>query len=183
MTNDVESTGPQEIRAFLASEIKRTSATSAALHYRNLRVYFGWLVREGERSSANPLESVDKPKAEEKVRPFLSDADLGKLLKACDGADFESRRDAAIVRILIDCGVRVTGLANLRWDAEDDSRNDVFLAERRLRVRLKGGRETWVPIGKKAATALDRYVRARAKHSHADSPWLWLGTRGTGVSH
>src|SRR5215472_16989143 len=120
MTNDVESTGPQEIRAFLASEIRRTSAASAQVHYRNLRVYFGWLVRDGERRAPNPLEAVDKPKAEVRVRPFLSDADLAALLKACDGQDFESRRDSAIIRIFLDCGVRVTGLANLRWHDEDE---------------------------------------------------------------
>ena len=68
MTNDVESTGAPEIRAFLATEIQRTSAASAQVHYRNLRVYFGWLVREGERESPNPLESVDKPKADQQVK-------------------------------------------------------------------------------------------------------------------
>jgi integrase/recombinase XerD len=183
LTNDVESTGAPEIRAFLASEIERTSAASAQVHYRNLRVYFGWLVREGERTSRNPLEIVEKPKAEIKVRPFLSDDDLAKLLKVCAGDDFESRRDTAIIRIFLDCGVRVTGLANLRWHPEDESRNDVFITERRLRVRLKGGRETWVPVGAKTAKALDRYARSRAKQRHADSPWFWLGTRGTGVSH
>ena len=44
LTDDVESTGPAEVRAFLVSEIERTSATSAQVHYRNLRVYFGWLI-------------------------------------------------------------------------------------------------------------------------------------------
>ena len=36
----------------------------------------------------------------------------------------------------------------------------MFLTQRRLRIRLKGGDETWVPIGKKAAAALDKYIRA-----------------------
>jgi site-specific recombinase XerD len=183
LTDDVESTGPAEVRAFLVSEIERTSATSAQVHYRNLRVYFGWLIREGERAKANPVTREDKPNAPETVKPFLSEADLTALLKACKGDDFESRRDTALLRILIDTGVRVSGLANLRYHPEDEDRTDVFLGQRRLRVTLKGGRQTWVPIGAKTATALDRYIRARARNPHRDSPWLWIGTRGHNVSH
>src|SRR5262249_48514448 len=171
------------IRAFLASERERTSATSAQVHYRNLRVFFGWLTREGERSSANPVTREDKPHAPETLKPFLSESDLAALLKACRGDGFEERRDTAILRILIDTGIRVSGLANLRYDPQDDSLSDVFLSERRLRVTLKGGRQTWVPIGAKAATAIDRYLRARARSAQRDSPWLWVGTRGHNVSH
>lgn|SRR5215467_3086301 len=154
MTNDVESTGAPEIRAFLATEIQRTSAASAQVHYRNLRVYFGWLVREGERESPNPLESVDKPKADQQVKPFLSDEDLAALFKVCDGQDFESRRDRAILSILLDCGVRVTGLANLRWHVEDDSRSDVYPTERRF-VRSDPKKHHVLPepgFGQKGAT-------------------------------
>jgi integrase/recombinase XerD len=183
LTDDVESTGPAEVRAFLVSEIERTSATSAQVHYRNLRVYFGWLVREGERTAANPVTREDEPNAPEKVKPFLSEADLAALLKACKGDGFEERRDTAILRTLIDTGARVSGLANLRYHPDDESRTDVFLAQRRLRVTLKGGRQTWVPIGSKTAAAIDRYLRVRARTAQASSPWLWTGTRGHNVSH
>ena len=183
LTDGVESTGPAEVRAFLVSEIERTSATSAQVHYRNLRVYFGWLIREGERTAANPVTREDKPNAPETVKPFLSEADLTALLRACKGDGFEERRDTAILRILLDTGVRVSGLANLRYHPEDESHTDVFLVQRRLRVTLKGGRQTWVPVGAKAATALDRYIRARARGPQRDSPWLWTGTRGHNVSH
>jgi integrase len=54
----------------------------------------------------------------------------------------------------------------------------VYLAQRRLRIRLKGGDELWVPLGKKAAAAIDKYIRIRARHPQASSPWLWLGVRG-----
>jgi hypothetical protein len=41
----------RELRAFLAAETERTSAVSAHQHYRNLRVLFRWLAREGEREA------------------------------------------------------------------------------------------------------------------------------------
>ena len=47
MPTDVEEVDAEHIRAFILSEERRTSAASAAVHFRNLRVYFGWLAREG----------------------------------------------------------------------------------------------------------------------------------------
>lgn len=178
MPADVESVDAEHLRAFLLAEERRTSAASAAVHFRNLRVFFGWLARESERVNPNPMDRVEGPKVTKKAKPFFDDEELARLLKTCSGASFADRRDTAIMRVLIDTGLRVSGLANLRYDADDDDRNDVFLTQRRLRIRLKGGDETWIPIGKKAASAMDRYIRARARHPHASSPWLWLGVQG-----
>jgi len=129
------------------------------------------------------MDRVDKPKVAVEAKPFFTDDELTALLKATRGQDFESRRDHAIIRILIDTGVRVSGLANLRFDPADDDKTDVFLAQKRLRVTLKGGDIWWVPIGRRSAEAIDRYLRARARSRHAGSPWLWIGTRGHNVSH
>jgi site-specific recombinase XerD len=183
MTADVEEVDAEHLRAFLLAEERRTSAPSAAVHFRNLRVYFGWLAREGERSNPNPMDRVDKPKVAKQAKPFFEDDELAALLKVCEGTTFQDRRDTAILRILIDTGMRVSGLANLHYDPDTDDRNDVFLTQRRLRIRLKGGDETWVPIGKKAAAAVDRYLRSRARHAEAPSPWLWLGHQGHNRAH
>lgn len=179
--NDLE-LGAPDIRAFLASERDRTSPASAAKHYRNLCVYFRWLVAEGEADD-NPMTRVEKPKVHDEVKPFFSEGELAALLRATRGQDFESRRDHALLRILIDTGLRVSGLADLRFDPADENASDVFLAQRRLRVRLKGGEIWWVPIGSQAAAAIDRYLRSRARSPHAASPWLWIGTRGHKIDH
>jgi site-specific recombinase XerD len=178
MPTDIEGVDAEHIRAFLLAEERRTSAASAAVHFRNLRVYFGWLTSEGERANPNPMPRVEAPKVNKKAKSFFNDDELARLLRTCQGASFVDRRDTAIIRVLIDTGMRVSGLANLRFDQDDESRNDVFLAQHRLRIRLKGGDETWVPIGRKAAAAIDRYLRVRARHEQAASPWLWLGLKG-----
>jgi site-specific recombinase XerD len=183
MPSGVDGVGAEHLRAFLLSEERRTSPVSAAVHFRNLRVFFGWLVREEERPAPSPMDRVDKPKVNKKAKAFFDDDELSRLLTACQGTTFEDRRDTALTRILIDTGMRVSGLANLRYDPEEDAQNDVFLTQRHLRIRLKGGDETLVPIGKKAAAAVDRYIRVRARHAHASSPWLWLGSTGRGVGH
>jgi integrase/recombinase XerD len=178
MPADVESVDAEHLRAFLLAEERRTSAVSAAVHFRNLRVFFGWLATEEERSNPNPMDRVEGPKVNKKAKTFFDDEELVRLLKTCQGSTFADRRDTAIMRVLIDTGLRVSGLANLRYDPDDEARNDVFLTQRRLRICLKGGDETWIPIGKKAAAAIDRYIRVRARHVHVSSPWLWLGVQG-----
>jgi site-specific recombinase XerD len=183
MPADSEGIDAPHIRAFLLAEEKRTSAASAAVHFRNLRVFFGWLVKEGERENPNPMDRVDGPKVPKKAKDFFTDDELARLLKTCAGNGFMDRRDTAILRVLIDTGMRVSGLANLRYDPDDESSNDVFLTKKRLRIRLKGGDEIWVPIGKKTANALDRYIRARGKHKNSSSPWLWLGVQGHNTAH
>lgn len=117
---------------------------------------------------------ADRPHVPKKARKYLTDEDLAALVAACKGADFESRRDTAILRILMDNGMRVAGLAGLQVP-------DVDLRGRRLRIMLKGGDEHWAPIGAKTAAALDRYLRVRAARRTADSPSLWLGLRGSGA--
>jgi len=52
------------------------------------------------------------------------------------------------------------------------ARGDVLL------VLGKGRRERTLPFGRKAGEALDRYLRARARHKDAELPWLWLGKKG-----
>lgn len=178
MPTDTEGVDAPHIRAYLLHEEQRTSAVSAAHHFRNIRVFFGWLATEGERENPNPMDRVEAPKVTKKAKAFFTDSELAALLKTCSGSSFADRRDTAIIRIFIDTGLRVSGLAGLRYDPDDESVNDVFLTQRRLRIRLKDGDETWVPIGRKAAAALDKYIRARARHPQMTSPWLWLGVQG-----
>lgn len=174
LATGVEDIETEHIRGYLAARKEATSAGNAAKDFRNLRVFFAWCVKEDERSLPNPMDRVGKIKVAAKAHPIFTDDELTALIVACSGPDFESKRDLAIIRILIDNGVRVSGLAGLRYTPGDDRTNDVYLSRHRLRVRLKGGREFWAPIGKKSAAAIDRYIRARARRPHADSPWLWL---------
>lgn len=103
--------------------------------------------------------------------PVPSDDQLKKLLKACERKDFRARRDTAIVRLLLDCGLRREECANLTLD-------DIDLDANTARVVGKGRRPRVVAFGRKTALALDRYLRVRAGHRDAARPNLWLGHNG-----
>ena len=80
-------------------------------------------------------------------------------------------RDAAIVRLLMDCGLRVSELTGIDL-------KDLDLDGEAVQVTGKGSRVRMAYFASKTVLALDRYLRARKGHRHAADPALFLGERG-----
>lgn len=139
--------------------------------YRGLKRFCRWLVAEGELP-ADPMAALEKPKGAAKPVDVLTDGDIERLFKVTSGQDFDSRRDHAILRVLFDCGVRISELAGLSVDDVDLSDHDV------LHIVGKGRKPRAVPFGAKTGRALDRYRRVRGAHKHADDPRFFLSQRG-----
>jgi site-specific recombinase XerC len=94
------------------------------------------------------------------------------LLDDCKGRAFNAVRDTAIVRLMIDTGIRRAELLGMVLDDVDLDQDLIF-------VLGKGRRERACPFGRKTAMALDRYIRNRAKLRHAPTTdRLWLSTYG-----
>lgn len=161
------------VETFVADQLARWKPKTARIRYGNLLAFFKWCVEEGELVES-PMRNMVPPSVPETPVPIVSDDHLRRLFKTCEGKDartFENRRDAAILRVLHDCGVRlaeVTGLGvdDIDWDLQV------------LLVVGKGARPRAVPFGAKTSQAVDRYVRARKGHPLARSPRLWLGSKG-----
>ncbi len=110
-----------------------------------------WLVDEGEAPD-DPLLGVKVPKLDTAVVEPLTDGQLRSLLKACAGPDMRDRRDEAILRLMLETGIRAGEVVSLAVD-------DVDLAAGTAVVRRgKGGKERIVPFGPQAARAVDRYL-------------------------
>lgn len=187
MPGDAEHVAAEHVRAFIVHERLRTTPASADTHFRNLRVFWNWLCSDDggpERTTPSPVLKGDRPNVPRKAKKYLSLDEQRQLLATARSNSFEDRRDTALMRILGDSGPRASGLMGVRYTPRDDETNDVDLKGRRLRIRLKGGDEHWIPLGAKAVQALDRYIRARSGHKQAlTSPWLWLGITGRNTSH
>jgi integrase/recombinase XerD len=148
----------------------RTAATARARQLA-VRRFSAWLVEEGEQDS-DPLLGIKAPKLDSRVVEPLTDDQLRALLKACAGPDMRDRRDEAIVRLMLETGLRAGECASIALA-------DVDLAGGTAVVRRgKGGQGRMVPFGPQAARALDRYIRTRRTHRLASTPALWLGDRG-----
>lgn len=171
---DVTTLTREHVRAYLADLAGRAAPATASFRFRALQQLFKWLAAEDE-IDVDPIAGMDPPVVPEQPVAVLELDDLKLLLKACDGKGFAERRDTAILRLFIDTGVRLEEIAGLTLDAVD-------LRERTARVLGKGRRERVVPFGVNTAQAVDRYLRARARHRHATSTsGMWLGAKGKGA--
>ncbi len=170
MPRTVAAIRPEHVEAFIADQLTRLRPASAANRYRSLQQFFRWLTDEGEIRES-PMSRMRPPTIPEAPPEVLREDELRKLIAACAGQGFEERRDRAIALLLIDTGMRLGEISGLAVD-------DVDWETETLSVTGKGARPRAIAFGRKAAQALDRYVRVRAQHPDAATPWLWLGRKG-----
>lgn len=149
------------------------AAASVKNRHDGIRQFFGWCEEEGEvPEGKNPMRHVRPPKVPENPPEVLREDEIRALLRACEGREFEDRRDSAIVTLLYDTGLRLSECANIMVAHID-------IADRREVVVLgKGRKERTLPIGTNAARAMGRYLRMRRSHKDRGLPALWLGIRG-----
>ena len=143
---------------------------TVSIAYRSLQPFFKWALGEDE-IAASPMERMTPPIVPEEPPAILRNEELKAILDACAGADFDARRDTAIIRLLLDTGMRRAELAGLKLD-------DIDMDQQVAIVMGKGRRPRACPFGNKTAQALDRYLRLRLAHPHAKRMELWLAPRG-----
>lgn len=160
----------EHVEAWIAHLLERWKPATAAVRYRSLQQLFKWLEEEDE-VVVDPMAKLKPPKVTPPPVPVLGDDQLAALLKACEGKEFEQRRDAALVRTLLDTGCRLAEVAGLNVK-DVDFHHDV------VHVMGKGARPRAVPFGRRTSQALDRYLRARGRHPWAHMDALWLGRKG-----
>jgi site-specific recombinase XerD len=168
---NVDRINRDHVETFVSDQLARWTPKTAAIRYGGLRQFFKWCVEEGEIADS-PMAKMGPPSVPEVPVPVVGDDELRKLLRATEGTNFEARRDTAILRLFIDCGLRlgeVAGLdtADVDWELEV------------VTVVGKGARPRSVPFSSKTGQALDRYLRVRKKHSWASTDALWLGPKGS----
>ncbi len=160
------------VQAFLADLVDLgAEGNTAKSRDLALKRFAAWLVDEGELT-ANPLTGLKPPKADHKVVNALADDELKRLIKACQGKSLQDRRDEAIVRLMLETGMRASEVIGLQVADVDLHRGLVTIR------RGKGGKGRVAPFGPQTAAAIDRYMRARRTHRLADSGDLWVGGGG-----
>ena len=178
MPQDLAHIKREHIEAFIDHLLSRWKPSTANNRYRGLQAFFKWAVEEGEIRES-PMARMRPPRIPESPPDILREEHLRALLAVCErNKDFESRRDAALIRVFVDTGARLSEVTNLRLAPHDETRSDVDLDLGVLQVLGKGRRERVLAIGKKTVRALDRYIRMRTRHKDADLPILWLSRKG-----
>ena len=132
-----------------------------------MRAFFSWLV--GEDSPAKDVSNIRIPK---KAPQALSKKQQRDLLRAV--SSHGSKRDIAIIEVLLGTGLRVEKLLSLQIE-------DVTIGERSGSVIVregKGGEFREVPLPLVTRQALSGFLSE--EHPNPDRPdaFLWTGQRG-----
>ena len=167
MSRQVNAITRGHVEYFISDLLARWKPATANNRYRGIQQFFKWALEEGEINSS-PMANMKPPQVPEENPDVRTPDELARLIRACEGTAFADRRDMALVRLFMDCGARRSEIANLKMD-------DVDFELGVVQVTGKGSRSRACPFGRRTAQALDRYLRARARHSDAGSAALWLG--------
>jgi integrase/recombinase XerC/integrase/recombinase XerD len=137
-------------------------------YYRALRTFVNFSLAEGLLEET-PLKNVKKPRVpKDQVQPFSQDQVL--MLLAAARQSRTPERDAAILSLLADTGMRVSELCSL-------SVGDFNRMGGELSVLGKGNKRRTVYMGAAARRSLWRYVEMDRKHAKPEEP-LFIGAGG-----
>lgn len=136
---------------------RKLSPTSIKRKASALRTFYRYLLRQ-EMIDVSPAEGLSTPKSPKPIPVYIRPAETGAILDAPATADtlddFQSVRDALIMEILYDTGMRSTELVTLK-----DSQIDTLRGE--LKVLGKRNKERVIPFGPRLARRIDRYRTLR----------------------
>jgi len=163
-----------DIRRFIAHVHRQgLGARSIQRLLSAVRSFYRWLMREG-LVSGNPAAQVRAPKAARKLPGTLDADSVARLLDISEESPL-ALRDKAIMELFYSSGLRLSELADLRWDQVD-------AASGLVTVTGKGNKTRVVPLGSYAAAALAAWNRVRGQFAGFDEPCVFVSNRGRPIS-
>jgi integrase/recombinase XerC len=161
------------LRGFLAVlHEKKQKKSTIGRKLAAVRSFYGFCLKR-KWIAENPARILATPKQEKRVPSFLSEEEAANLLSLPATDKPLGLRDRAVLELFYATGIRVSELVGVDID-------DVHFDERLVRVRGKGKKERLVPFGRKAAEALQAYLRARSRflQDKPGGPAVFLNYRG-----
>ena len=164
---------PELIRRYLDSLYNaKLSSRSIARHLTTLRNFYSFLLQDG-KVAADPVGTASMPRQWKSLPRYLTLEQIERLMAAPDPARSVGLRDRAMLQFLYATGLRVTELCTVELSA-------LKLDPGLVRVRGKGGRERFVPVGRSAITATEAWLRSGRPQllRGRGSPYLFVTARG-----
>lgn len=118
------------------------------------RALFLWCHDEGIISS-DPGRALKVPRVPQRVQRTITSGEVGALLGVCDLDTLKGVRDAAIILLLVDTGLRASEVCRCEV-------TKLELERRLLVVRIKGGHDGLARFGKATAWRLAAWLNVRS---------------------
>jgi integrase/recombinase XerD len=157
----------ETLRAWLSGHARwgassRYQAIAAARHL------FAWAI--GEETS--PAHRLRMPRRVIRPQKTLRAEEVERFLAACDTSTGQGTRDAALIALMVDTGLRVGEACSLRLE-------DLDLAERTLSVKVKGGKWGQAVFGAYTARLLGTWLAMRSSFALPGVQAVFVGVGGT----
>ena len=128
------------------------SARSIRRYLSSIRGFFTFLVQQGILAE-NCVTSIQTPKIDQ-VLPKIIDFDDVKRMTTLSSELYPELRAVVMIELMYSCGLRVSELVGIDI-------NDLDLEEGFVRVKGKGGKTRFSPIGRSAIDAVEMYLSRR----------------------
>ncbi|WP_245579473.1 tyrosine-type recombinase/integrase [Halonatronum saccharophilum] len=183
---DINDLKVQDISEFQISEflsdiilIEDNSPAARNRKLYSLRSFFKFL-KKRRLINKNPTNDIEATKNKFVAEPiYLKEADIKKYLMAIK--EYNSRnkkRDLAIIKLFLYCGLRISELTNLNL-------TDINYDDKSIKFYGKGNKERYIPLHNEAIAAIKDYLpyRSKIKLNNKDSKQaLFLSNRGNRIS-
>jgi integrase/recombinase XerD len=174
----LEAVSRDDLVDFLAGLYRqKLESKSVARHLVSLRNFFRF-AQIHESIAADPSVNLESPKIRRSLPGYLRLEEVERLLAQPDAKTALGLRDRAMLEVLYSAGLRVSELIGMRV-ADLDTKVGC------VRCIGKGDKERIVPIGKKALSMVEKYLRdARPKliRKAPGSLTLFVNRRGVALS-
>jgi integrase/recombinase XerC len=139
-----------------------------------LRTFYNYLLRE-QAVQRNPGLDVRAPRSEQHLPDTLNVDDVNQLLTSGSN-DALGLRDHAMLELLYSSGLRLAELVALDL-------GDVDFAERMVRVTGKGAKTRVIPVGSKAISALQAWLKVRPRQLASGETAMFTSRTGKRLGH
>ena len=160
LVDDVRQADIESFRDSLLAEKYTPKSVSRKLNA--IKTFFRWLISE-KLTTSDVSADVAHPKIEPSVPKFLSPLEYRALRDVVRG----DTRIAAIVEVILQAGMRISEVANLKTDNIKGEKTKIEAYATQP--------ERNIPLNKSAREALNAYLEVRPK---ADSPYVFVSKNG-----
>ncbi len=176
----LETVSRDDLVDFLASLYReKLESRTVARHLVTLRNFFRFAQIQ-ESISSDPSINLESPKIRRSLPGYLRLEEVEHLLSQPDAKTALGMRDRAMLEVLYSTGLRVSELVSLRVSDLDGKTGCV-------RCIGKGDKERIVPVGRKALSMVDKYLREARPEllrqaKAVNGPALFVNRRGVSLS-
>ena len=144
----------QDLRQYVAAMSEAQYARSSiSRRLATLRSFYRFCQRQGY-TTKNPAKPLRNPRKQRSLPHFLSTEEVAKLILTPDTDAPLGKRDRAVFETMYSAGLRVSELVGI-------NDGDLHLDEGLIRVRGKGRKERFAPMGSYAVSAIYSWLKVR----------------------